>query len=151
MKMFSLLFFTGLFFCMGSQAQSIKYTYDDSGNRTSRKVILMSSKLKSASANNGKSEVIAAELPKFEDILAEMKITIYPNPTKGMLQVDITGGKISKDARIYLYNVSGTMVRQLTAVTATNHVDMSAQPAGAYIMRIVLDKDNVSEWKIIKE
>lgn len=97
-------------------------------------------------------EAAVTEIPTFEDLLAETKITIYPNPTKGMLRVDIAAANaIPKDARIYLYNVSGALVRQLTGVSATNSLDISAQPAGTYIMRIMLDRENVSTWKIIKE
>ena len=140
----------GILFCTDVHAQSIKYTYDASGNRISRNVITMSSRLKSSGASSN-NKVAVTELPKFEEALGDMIITIYPNPTKGMLQVDISGGDISKDARIYLYNFSGMMVRQLSGVSVTNFLDISAQPTGVYTMKIVLDKNNVSTWKIIKE
>ena len=137
----------------------IKFTYDLSGNRDSRtKEIIMSSRagtspsmLKSTAGGTDAAEVDATEFPKYEDILSGMKITIYPNPTQGILRVDITGGEISKDARIYLYNAQGMMIRQLTGISATNELDISAQPTGTYIMRIMLDKNNISAWKIIKE
>ena len=131
----------------------ISYSYDASGNRTSRKTITMSSMVSSSirSASISETEVAVAEIPLFEDVLAEKKITIYPNPTQGMLQIDITGEEISRDARIYLYNMSGKLIHQLTGISASNHLDISSQPAGVYIMRIMLDNNNISSWKIIKE
>lgn len=133
-------------------AQSVKYTYDDAGNRKSRaKVINMPSMVKSSTGETGTEEDAEAEAPKFEDILTGMKITIYPNPTRGMLQVDITGGEIPKDAKIYIYNISGNLIRQVNSISGSNTVDISAQPAGTYVMRIMLDKENVSVWKVIKE
>jgi hypothetical protein len=135
-----------------SYAQPVRYTYDASGNRVSRaKVINMPSKAKSSVGESATEETATAEAPKFEDILAEMKITIYPNPTKGMLRVDITGGEIPGDAKIYIYNLFGNLIRQVNGISGSNTVDISPQPPGTYIMRIVIDKDHVSSWKIIKE
>lgn len=144
-------------------AQAVKYTYDGSGNRETRsKVIVMRSMLKSAGAD-AETEDEAAEPDqsakpdkstgpsKFEEMLTETKITVYPNPTKGVLRVEITGKEIPKDAKMMLYGISGTLIRQWTAVSGSNVMDISAQPAGTYIMRIMLDKENVSVWKVIKE
>jgi len=137
----------------------IKYSYDTSGNRTLRKMqeINMSttssssSMLKSSTVGTGTSEMATTEFPKYEDVLQEKKITIYPNPTRGMLRVDISGSDISKDARIYLYNIQGMLITQLTGISETNDLDISSQPEGTYVMRIMLDKNNISTWKIIKE
>ncbi len=138
-----------------ANAQSVKYTYDAAGNRETRSKLTVQS-MNRAAVTNGETQPAdttekADEPTQLEEMLGETKITIYPNPTKGMLRVDIAANKIPKDARIYLFNVSGTLVRQLTGVSATNNIDISAQPAGTYIMRIMLDKENVSVWKIIKE
>jgi len=109
------------------------------------------SKLKSFSGEtSAKEDVATTEMPKYEDVLADFKITIYPNPTKGLLRVDITGVEIPKDARIYIYNVQGAIVRQLTGISVSNELDISAQPAGSYIIKILLNKDNISTWTIIK-
>jgi len=39
-----------------------------------------------------------------EEQLGERKITVYPNPTKGELKVDITGGNIKDEISIRLIN-----------------------------------------------
>ena len=143
--------------------EKVSYFYDLSGNQILRKIqeISMSttttssssaaSMLKSTASGTGASEVATKESPKYEDVLSEMKITIYPNPTRGMLRVDISGSYVSKDARIYLYNIQGALITQLTDISETNDLDISSQPEGTYIMRIMLDKNNISTWKIIKE
>ena len=154
LKKFSLfiqLIFVAGFFGASLHAQTIKYTYDTSGNRLSREKVINMSRLKSYSGVSGTSEVATAELPKFQDELSDMKITIYPNPTNGLLKVDITGGNIPSNAKIYLYNALGALVCQLVGIAGSNTVDISAHPAGAYVMRIVLGNNNISTWKIIKE
>lgn len=148
----TLLLLLAGFLGMQTYAQPVKYSYDAAGNRKSReKVINMASMVKSSTGETGTNEDAVAEIPKFEDVLSEMKITIYPNPTKGMLQVEIAGGEIPKDAKIYIYNISGNLIRQVSGVSGSNVVDISPQPAGSYIMRIYIDKDHISSWKIIKE
>ena len=155
----------------------ISFAYDASGNMTSRTLVNPSmappspngtdsiavvfpeaddleetgtgeSSTKSAVSGAGKTKSAVAEIQKSN----EMKINVYPNPTKGMLRVDITDVEISKDARIYLYNIQGAMIRQLTGISTTNELDISEQPAGVYLMRVILpDRNNVSTYKIIKE
>jgi len=104
------------------------------------------SSLKSTVSRPGSTNSAVPEIPE----LGEEKITVYPNPTRGLLRVDIANVEIPKDARIYLYNVQGAMVRQLIDISAINELDISEQPAGTYIMRIMMDKDNISTWTIIK-
>jgi hypothetical protein len=143
--------------CFRAEAQSVKYTYDGAGNRILReKVIPMSSMMKSASVadNAGTKEterMQPEETVKYEETLAEAKIVIYPNPTKGQLRVEITGRTVPPDAKIQLYNMTGALTRQWNTVSDSNALDISAQPAGTYIMRIILDKQNVSSWKIVKD
>ena len=71
-----------------SQTQSVVYTYDNAGNRTKRtKIIKLSSSLKSQTGNSDKEEFAAAEIPIFEDVLSETKITIYPNRLHAKIEV----------------------------------------------------------------
>ena len=41
-----------------------------------------------------------------EEELSETKVTIYPNPTKGMLKVDISGVEQFENAQISLYDLT---------------------------------------------
>ena len=137
-----------------AEAQPIKYTYDDSGNRTKReKVISMPSMAKSSTGETDQNEEPEKKevVSMFEEMLSELKIVIYPNPTTGVLRIDITGAAIPPGAKIYLYNNSGILIRQWTGISGSNVMDISAQKAGIYLMRIQLDEINISTWKIIKE
>ena len=159
-----------------NEAPKIVYTFDASGNMISRTLVQPSmappppivkdsaavalgemgkvgetgesgtSSLKSTVSRPGSTNSAVPEIPE----LGEEKITVYPNPTRGLLRVDIANVEIPNDARIYLYNVQGAMVRQLMDISAINELDISEQPAGTYIMRIMMDKDNISTWTIIK-
>ncbi len=143
--------------CLPAGAQNtVTYGYDAAGNRTSRnKTITMARSGQSVKRDSTTvtTEVKAAvtEPEVFEEKLSEMKIIIYPNPTQGLLRVDISGAEIPAGARIYLYNSGGGLLRQWNNISGYNTIDISAQPAGSYLMRIVLDGKNASTWKIVKE
>jgi hypothetical protein len=92
---------------VNTHAQRIEYTYDDAGNRTSRlPEIVMQSPSDHLRA--------ATDIETFEETLSELKISIYPNPTDGILKVDISGGEIPENAQIYLYTITGSLVGDRT-------------------------------------
>jgi hypothetical protein len=132
-------FFTGV--CgLRLEAQTAKYAYDAAGNRIFRN--------KEVKLTSPPPDVDATT--SFEEVISETSISIYPNPTQGLLRVEISGGEIPPGARIYLYNISGVLIQQWTGVSKANTMDISAQPSGTYVMRIMLDKEKISTWKIVK-
>ena len=124
-------------------SQAIKFTYDVSGNRETREKVVTLIKSSEFEEED--------EVEVFDDLIGEYSITIYPNPTNGILRVDISGGKIPNEANICLYNSTGGIIWNLKSISNSNMVDISSQPAGVYIMHISIDIKNISTWKIIKE
>ncbi len=139
--------------CVPASAQAVRYEYNAAGNRVARSNVIHMP-LKSADAQSGTggaTETAQVDLDPFEETIAALTITIYPNPTQGQLRVELTGKDVPPGARIFLYNLSGALVRQWNNISGMNTVDISEQPVGTYIMRIVLDNETVSTWRIIKE
>jgi hypothetical protein len=135
-------------------AQAVQYAYDASGNRTvrSRVIVMPATRAAVDTAGKAQAEKTASDVAApYGETLAGMKISIYPNPTKGVLRIDIDGDGAPADAKVTLYSVSGNPVRQWTGVSGYGTVDVSEQPAGTYIMHITFGADRVSVWKIVKE
>ena len=103
---------------------------------------------KSAVAGVGNTGI--AEIQRFDDLFTEMEISVYPNPTHGMLRVDITGVAIPHDAQIEIFSSNGTLVEKWTGISPNHSMDISDKPAGMYLLRLVLDKNCVKTWKIVK-
>lgn len=146
MKIFFFLFLTLVYLGVNAQTK-VKFGYDNSGNRTSRTIELPApSSLKSAKVDSTKNEF----KQMFEDKFDNTQITIYPNPTKGVLKIDIAGFENKGTSVIYVYNTKGNMVTQKSPLSESNIIDLSPYPGGMYVLKIVLGND-VSEWKILKE
>ena len=124
------------------QAQKVCITYDKAGNRTNRTICLKSKEATSDS-------VSIAKIPITEN-MGEMLITLYPNPTKGQLKIQITNKTCETEGVLELYDLSGRLVKVQKTVGESTMLDISRYPLGIYLMRIRIC-DKVSEWRIIKE
>ena len=85
---------------------------------------------------------------KYTDL--DQKVKIFPNPTKGQLQTELSGFDFTKKTGIYVYSPTGSLIIQKVPASPSDMIDLSSYPAGIYIMRIIIG-DKVSEWKILKE
>jgi len=113
----------------------IKYTYDSAGNRLSRQKEIV------VQTRGALSD---------EEELSETKVTIYPNPTKGVLKVDISGVEKFENAQISLYDLTGKLLQQWAGISQSNTIDLSERTPGMYIMQVAYN-GKISSWKIIKE
>lgn len=74
---------------------------------------------------------------------------IFPNPVKDVLYVNVPE-KLSKNAKIQIYNISGSLVKETSAETGKNKIDVNSLPVGAYILKLVNDL-NTEVSKFIKK
>lgn len=126
-----------------AQTKVFEYTYDASGNRTQREYI----QLKSAAVPGDES--LSEEQKILEDALDRHGIKIYPNPTKGKIAVSIAGLE-KEPARVLVFSPQGKLIADKEFTGTENTVDLSAQPAGIYLMKIVVGQLS-SDWKIVKD
>lgn len=142
------LIIIGLCVTIHGYSQTINYTYgyDASGNRISRNAIY----LRSAHITSDTLSIIKAKQSEaIKEMIDNRQITIYPNPTKGLLTVDIplNEGDI---ARISLYDIQGRVILDLKNVGSTTELDLSGQPSAIYLLRIFINNKPMT-WKIIKQ
>ena len=123
-------------------AQRIKYTYDNAGNRLTRQKEIV---VQTRGALSDEEEPSV-----YEEELSETKVTIYPNPTRGMLKIDISGVEKFENARISLYGLTGKLLQQWAGISQSNEIDLSERTPGMYIMQVAYN-GKISSWKIIKE
>ena len=143
MKQYYLLFLLLLSLSALSAQNMVSYAYDNAGNRISRRIVLLTS-----NSTHVKKDTIAPA--PIEEQLGDRKILVYPNPTKGALAVEITGGSDKDDIHIALFSAQGVQLKNLKATTGTTPIDMHLYPPGWFILR-VLTGDKVTEFKIVKK
>jgi len=72
------------------------------------------------------------------------EVTIYPNPTTGILHFK----NIDPKAKVEIYNLNGTLVQRVELVN--NQVNIKELNAGTYVIKILSD-DKINSIKVVKE
>jgi hypothetical protein len=103
--------------------------------------------LKSAPADTTTQEQEPTE--PVTDQAGDVQIDVYPNPTKGALEVTITGTE-SPTCEVTVVDANGKSVYANEHFGLSGAIDLSQQPQGVYIMRFEVDGE-VSEWKVVRE
>jgi hypothetical protein len=139
------LFFTGLLllFCASNLLGQVTYGYDAAGNRISRSIVMQNSSLRTAVAGEEEEESTV-----YSEILSEIQVKIYPNPTTGLIRIEIQNLSAEETADIALYQLSGKLITS-KRTSGSTELDITGQPVGTYLLKIVAGKAQ-TEWKIIK-
>jgi YD repeat-containing protein len=144
-KPLTIFILLALFLCLSaesSHAQSVTYGYDSAGNRISRTIVI--STLRSAEQEQQEETSFHSE------VLNDLEIRIYPNPTYGLLKVEIRNMKEEQSAALSLYDLSGKLILSRNKIVNSTELDISSSASGTYILRIFAGESK-TEWKIIKK
>ena len=86
----------------------------------------------------------------FSDRLSDKTIRIYPNPTSGVMKIEIKGFDSSDTGTLNLFNLAGQQILTANVTSAVTQLDFTDRQNGTYILQLWLNGEN-STWKIIKE
>lgn len=142
-QIFTLLFF--LVICaVPCLSQTISYYYDQAGNRVER-VIVLSAKMQ---ADELDEQEEAKENPII-DRLQDLEIQIYPNPTRGLVSIEIPEPEKLSKGVITVRNAAKQVLFQTQINSGTFQIDLSRYSAGFYMMTIQCNGE-IASWKIVK-
>ena len=116
-----------------------EYTYDNAGNRTRRQVVEM---------RKHQAGQPADSTPTVQT-LAEMEVGIMPNPVAGALKVVIANLPQYATGFLRVMDLQSHVIYYTEVIAAENRIDLSAQPAGAYILQVNVNGKK-AEWKVVK-
>jgi hypothetical protein len=77
------------------------------------------------------------------------KVDVFPNPVNNIVNINLTGYTGKSDLR--LFDVNGRIVLNRQVSTTNTPLDISALPAGVYMLRIMNGGKEVNMTKIIKQ
>jgi hypothetical protein len=134
-----------------SAAQCIQYSYDAAGNRTLRKAVTQEfTQARTKTHGETMQDETAAQSGTLEASKPTPRITVYPNPTHGLLVVNIVSSNPSAEVQVHLYSISGVLVQQWVITSGNSTLDISALMTGIYIMRVAQRDEQSESWRIIK-
>ncbi len=124
-----------------AQTYKVKYEYDNSGNRIKRYITEIT--LKSAHSADDEEPIL--------DSWEEREVTIYPNPTKGNLKINISGGDEDANYTYKIFDSRGNQVLngKITDLGETP-IPLDNQSPGVYILILQTNNERKS-YKIVKQ
>ncbi len=81
------------------------------------------------------------------DLASDLGFTIYPNPSKGIINVEAAAG-VSENFNIQVYDIQGRLITQKQAGSLRASVDISNCSNGVYIVKCI-DGSRISTQKIV--
>ncbi len=123
---------------IGAIAQPVPsyvYTYDESGNRLTRTYQIIILK--------------AGDTTLVESSVGVHEIKIYPNPTKGLITLNIANLGKDDEVKMTLHNIAGDLISSPTITDEESTIDMSNHPNGTYFLRIIIGARSET-FKIVK-
>lgn len=117
-----------------SNAQSLTFSYDASGNQIQRKYI-----------NTSKNEVNSTSI--FD------KIEVFPNPTQDILTVKWSEELIGKVKKVNISSLQAEILFEQTIHDAQKklNLNISNYRSGYYILHLLLIDNTIIDFKIIKK
>jgi len=140
-------------------SQDISYSYDNSGNRVLREVIEIPAAplaIDSTTVNveDPKSKKGTGSVAPVNPVLSSLpdgrEVNIYPNPTRGQLQIEISEIKEGETGKLLILSMEGKIIEHRAIKDRTIPVDLSRQARGNYILSLRLGEQK-KEWQIVKQ
>ena len=133
-----LLLFFSIEIAQVQAQQSLNYEYSATGNR--KKVYVGFAKI---AATPDKQE-------EYTETLDNIQFRIYPNPTKGLLKIDIETEMKVDNLRIEMYDANGKQIFEKSAKSKEIELDITSAVAGNYFIKLFVN-DKPYYWNILKE
>lgn len=137
------------FTSIGVWAQTIiKFQYDVNGNRISRSIEIQEIENKGISFPIKDTD---KELKPIREValVEDSGIKVYPNPTYGKFTIEIESLPDNQGIDYYIFDINGKVIEKSSVRSMIYEVDITSQPKGIYILRIISGKSFYA-WKIIK-
>ena len=77
-----------------------------------------------------------------------LNAVIYPNPTQGIVQLEITNFQL--EGEIHVYDVSGKFLLKKTIEGQTTQMDLSTYAPGTYYLSVYSNSQKLKTFKVVK-
>lgn len=123
--------------------QTYSFGYDAAGNRESRTIVLPPGLKSTSNADSAQRE-------EYKEVIGELEIVTYPNPTEGLLTIELKNLDETQPSSIMVYDYNGRLLQSKNNLGAINTIDLSELPRATYILRIS-SGELQTEWKVVKQ
>ena len=137
-----------LCFTVNASAQhQVEYAYDAAGNRIGRVVTTLRL---AVTPPTRVSQQQVDTVPPSVVPAGELSVKIWPNPTKGIIRLQVSGRRDDSPFGLRLYSSSGILLKESEETADIIEIDLSGYSAATYLLRFSCQGET-KVVKIIKE
>jgi hypothetical protein len=127
----------------------IHFSYDANGNRIQRWVTI-DKIVKADTADSLHQDNISKNRVNGADNKQGQRISLYPNPTQGLLDLQITGMKDGETAEYIFVSLTGQELLRKKTGSPQTRIDISSFAPGSYVVNVTLGS-RLERWKVMKK
>ena len=126
------------FVCVDIAQAQLTYSYSATGNRQNVHI--------------GFAKIAATpdEQEEYTETLDNIQFKIFPNPTKGLLKINIDTDVKIEDLKIEMFDVNGKKIIDKSVLSKEIELDITDALAGTYFMKIFVNNKPYF-WNILKD
>ncbi|MDR2563769.1 MAG: T9SS type A sorting domain-containing protein [Prevotellaceae bacterium] len=137
----------------GASSQALVYRYDASGNRIKRELenpgqVGSPAAPQSVSASTAEialdADTATVKLSEPATVAKEpFRVEVYPNPTEGLVEIELPDLKKGEKGRIRIYSLQGATVYEKQSVQNRQSADISHCMPGIYALYVTVNNKTV--------
>ena len=130
-----------------SAQHQVEYAYDAAGNRIGR--VATTLRLAVTPPTRVRQQPVDTVAPSVVPA-GELSVKVWPNPTKGIIRLQVSGRREDSSVGLRLYSSSGVLLKESEQTTDIIEIDLSGLSAATYLLRFSCQGET-RVVKIIKE
>ncbi len=130
-----------------SAQHQVEYAYDAAGNRIGR--VATTLRLAAEPPARVRQQPVDTVAPSVVPA-GELSVKVWPNPTKGIIRLQVSGRREDSSVGLRLYSSSGVLLKESEQTTDIIEIDLSGLSAATYLLRFSCQGET-RVVKIIKE
>jgi len=141
---------TAILLCYAATAiaqHQVEYAYDAAGNRIGR--VATTLRLAVTPPTRVSQQPVDTVPPSVVPV-GELSVKIWPNPTKGIIRLQVSGRRDDSSVGLRLYSSSGVLLKESEETTDIIEMDLGGFSAATYLLRFSCQGET-RVVKIIKE
>jgi len=103
----------------------------------------------STSANASLELCLATNSFSTQALLENQAVSIYPNPSKNLINIDILDAKLVQNAELKLYDGTGAVIINTNLTNKLTSIKTNLFPAGIYLYKVIEKDQTIQSGKLI--
>ena len=101
------------------------------------------------SANASLALCVATPFAQVQALSSNQVVSVYPNPSNNLINIDIIDASRVKNAELKLYDGTGAVIINTPLTNKTTSIKTNSFPSGIYLYKVIEKDQTIQSGKLI--